>query len=373
MVSTTRPPSRSRGLRPILFLGVTERTPVTGGERYDVEVATYLRRHTDVETVHARQLPPKARGNLRSNLWLIRRYYSALRRLAVIVDFYWSPRTFLFCWVAKLRGARQVCIVHHLSYSLATGRGRRARARLASIVCLAAMDRVVVASAHTAGEVRRLGVSPHRIRVISPGVNRIPAPATARRAADRPVRLLVVGNVERRKGIEHLLAALTAARFHFVVDIVGRTDRDPAYVAELMELVSANGLLDSVRFHGGVDEADLDRAYREADIFVAPSLLEGFGMAILDALLYGLPVIATLAGAIPELIEHDESGLLVPPADPSALEAALERLALAPQLRREMGERARRRGVQIAATWDDVGRRILDVVLETEDRKPSRR
>jgi glycosyltransferase involved in cell wall biosynthesis len=93
---------------------------------------------------------------------------------------------------------------------------------------------------------------------------------------------------------------------------------------------------------GTLPDEEVDRWLKTADIFVAPSIYESFGLGFLEAMRWGTPVIGTHAGGIPEVVRHEHTGLLVPPADPARLAEAIVRLARDPELRRELEERGRR-------------------------------
>jgi glycosyltransferase involved in cell wall biosynthesis len=99
--------------------------------------------------------------------------------------------------------------------------------------------------------------------------------------------------------------------------------------------------------------------YREADIFVLPSLSEGMPNALLEALAAGLPCIASDLPSTRGIVEDGRSGLLVPPGDPAALAKALGRLLADPDLRRELG----RRGREHVEPW--ASSRIMESYLET--------
>jgi glycosyltransferase involved in cell wall biosynthesis len=88
------------------------------------------------------------------------------------------------------------------------------------------------------------------------------------------------------------------------------------------------------------------RAYREADAFVLPSLHEGYGMVYAEAMVHGLPVIATTAGAIPETVSS-QAGLLVPPGDPQALARALRRVIAEPAFAAGLAAGSRAAGVRL--------------------------
>jgi glycosyltransferase involved in cell wall biosynthesis len=94
---------------------------------------------------------------------------------------------------------------------------------------------------------------------------------------------------------------------------------------------------------GPLPQIDVDRYLQAADVFVAPSRYESFGLIYLEAMRWGTPVIGTWAGGIPEIVEHERSGLLVTTQDPSELAAAIVRLITTPSLRERLGRAGRKR------------------------------
>jgi glycosyltransferase involved in cell wall biosynthesis len=106
----------------------------------------------------------------------------------------------------------------------------------------------------------------------------------------------------------------------------------------------------TVTFHGAIpDDREVRTAFREAHIFALPSLQEGFGIVFLEAMAAGLPVVAVRAGAAPEVISEEETGLLVPPGDSGALANTLLRLLRSPKDRLRMGEAGRARVLRYGA------------------------
>jgi glycosyltransferase involved in cell wall biosynthesis len=120
--------------------------------------------------------------------------------------------------------------------------------------------------------------------------------------------------------------------------IVGDTQENPAYAQELAELVKRLGL-SYVHFLGW--RQDRLELLRLMDIFVLPSLSEDAPRSIMEAMALGVPVVATRVGGIPSMLDDTATGLMVEPRDPPALAGALLKLASEPELRREMGQRAR--------------------------------
>jgi glycosyltransferase involved in cell wall biosynthesis len=127
---------------------------------------------------------------------------------------------------------------------------------------------------------------------------------------------------------------------------VGSLDRDPVTTRAVRRKISAAGFDRRITLAGEWPPASLSRAYRGADIFVLPSFHEGYGMAYAEAMAHGLPVIATIAGAIPETVPR-QAGLLVPPGDPPALAHALRRAIVEPVLAASLAAGARSAGARL--------------------------
>ncbi len=170
-----------------------------------------------------------------------------------------------------------------------------------------------------------------------------PAP----RHVDGRRRLLFVGRHERRKGIHVLLEVLPdlMARHpawtcelvghHSVVDTGGAT-----FAQQFLERHAGAEWLPRVEFAGPVADTELAARYARADVFVAPSLFESFGLIYLEAMQHGVPVVGAAVGGVPDVVHDGVDGLLVPPGDAPALAAALERLMDDEDLRRRLGQAA---------------------------------
>ncbi len=163
------------------------------------------------------------------------------------------------------------------------------------------------------------------------------------------LRLLFVGRLESRKGIDVLLdvlPSLLARHPNVHTDIVGNDaipgpDGRPYRAA--FEAAASAELLARVRFHGEVTEDRLRGFYQACDIFVAPSRFESFGLILVEAMMYGKPAVACRTGGMVEVAEEGSTALLAVPGDAASLEEKLERLVGDPSLRRALGEAGRRR------------------------------
>jgi len=142
------------------------------------------------------------------------------------------------------------------------------------------------------------------------------------------------------KGIVHLLNAIGRLRLQIPdvrLEIAGSGPEEAA----LQRQVARLGLTDVVRFLGW--QKDLESAFARWEVFVMSSLDEGFGIAALEAMAFGLPVVATNVGGVSELVEDGRTGRLVVPADSQALAECLSELLLNSELRSRMGSAARNR------------------------------
>ncbi len=173
------------------------------------------------------------------------------------------------------------------------------------------------------------------------------AQALRRQRKDPPDATPVVLTVSRLwvrngegKGIDHLIEAMATVDHGARLVIVG--DGDDRW--RLERLATDSGVESRVSFLGPVDDQTLVDLYARCRLFALPSLREGFGLATLEAMTAGKPVVAARAGAIPELVTHGETGLLVPYGDRRALAAAIESLIDDPAWAAGLG----RRGNQVA-------------------------
>ncbi len=185
-----------------------------------------------------------------------------------------------------------------------------------------------------------------KVRVIHCGVDVQafrPRPEAARpRPANRPFTIVCIGTLHEVKGQTYLIEAcrlLHERRIDCACHFVG----DGPDRAALARQAAQAGLADRVHFHGQRTRAEVFDLLQSADVLAAPSVptrngrREGIPVVLMEAMVSGVPVVASHLSGIPELAEHDRSGLLVPPRDAQALADALERLHNDPALRRRLG------------------------------------
>ena len=197
---------------------------------------------------------------------------------------------------------------------------------------LESIDAFVFNSHTTRASVEALLQKKTRNVVATPGGDRLGADLSRtkihqRASAEGPLRLLFVGNLIPRKRLHVLLEALGELReAGWQLDIVGSVDMDRGYVRRIRAQLETLALDSKISLHGTLDGERLRDRYRGAQMLVVPSSYEGFGIVYLEAMAFGLPVIAGAAGASDEIVQHESTGFLVPPDDTLSLKLQLQRV-----------------------------------------------
>jgi len=257
--------------------------------------------------------------------------------------------------VMARRAARQLSIPviytnHYLPENVRPGRTRRSRlfdaAFYAYLVRFANQCAHVTAPTVTALQLLRAQGLRAPAQVISNGIDLrtyCPGPADSvirdryGLRADRPV-ILYVGRLSQEKGVDVLLSAVARLTTRAQVAIAGRGPDSVRLAATADRL----GLSDRVKFLGFVPDPDLPAIYRLADVFVIPSKAELQSLATMEAMATGLPVVASDAYSLRELVSHGKTGLLTTPGRADELAASLDMLLGAPGVRARMSQESLR-------------------------------
>lgn len=269
-------------------------------------------------------------GNLRRRPWLallvpalLASFVRAARRVdADLLHAHWIPAG----WVAERSGRPYVVQVWGTDVELA----RRAPWLARRVLRRARL--VIAASNDLAERARVLGA--REVRVIPSGVE---LPERVGTEAE-PAEVLYAGRLSAEKGVLELIDA----------------------AAGLNLVVAGDGpLRDRIPFaRGFVPHEELQQLYARAAVVACPSRREGFGVACLEAMAHGRPVVATCVGGLLDLVVDGETGIVVPPRDPAALRSALERLLADRDLRRRLGSAGRERA-HTHFSWE----RVTDATL----------
>jgi glycosyltransferase involved in cell wall biosynthesis len=299
------------------------RYPGDGVGRFVADAVEHVRRRgVDVEVVGPEQFRGfgltyghGVAGNLRRRPWLalfvpalLASFVRAARRVeADLLHAHWLAAG----WVAARTGKPYVVQVWGTDVELA----RRAPWLARPVLRNARL--VIAASTALAESARELGAA--EVRVIPSGVD---LPAEVGEEASPP-EVLYAGRLSPEKGVLELVAAADGMK----LVVAGDGPLRPRVPGAL----------------GFVPHGELQGLYARAAVVACPSRREGFGVACLEAMSHGRPVVATDVGGLRDLVVDGETGLVIPPRRPEALRAALERLLADEQLRRRLGASGRER------------------------------
>jgi glycosyltransferase involved in cell wall biosynthesis len=336
---------------------------LTGGYLYDRMLVNYLRCQGD--EVDIISLPWRSYGrHLGDNFALD--LYRRLRRArfdVLLQDELNHPSLF---WLnRRLRRSIRyplVTIVHLLRCSEPRPVWQNRLYRWVETRYLSGVDALVYNSQTTRAVVEGL-VGANRPGVVAyPGGDHLPSMLTPDQIAARarqpgPLHLLFVGNLTPVKGLHILLQALTRlVADEWCLTAVGSLTADPAYVHTIRRQIAQSGCTGRVRLLGLCPNAAVATHLTQNQVLAVPSLYEAFGIAYLEAMRFGLPVIASTAGAAHELITHAEHGFLVAPGDAATLAQHLQELHRDRACLGRMGLAAHQRA-QTHPTWaESVGR-----------------
>jgi glycosyltransferase involved in cell wall biosynthesis len=338
----------------------------------------HLKRRFDiVENISWRPAPRRGPisfivDSLLQNLLLLKHWKNIRSNTVIVEDISQSSDLFLFNTVVRflgrLTGKRiyMLNVVQQTYSPLMKDEIRRMLAQIEEFIFINSSDGIVVNSEFTKHLVEDLLRRDVDIVVAYPGLEVSGLDeGFLRKPTVGGSKLLFVGYVTPRKGLDTLLRALEIlikdeGMDRLVLRVVGDNARERALYQELRDYSDKAGLGNNVIFRGRVEESELKDLYRTSDLFVFPSLWEGFGMALAEAMSYGLPIVTTEAGAIPCLIKDGVNGLLVPPKDPRRLAKAIEKLLNSPELMARFSEANRQAAEQF--DWDRSFSKVADLV-----------
>jgi glycosyltransferase involved in cell wall biosynthesis len=218
-------------------------------------------------------------------------------------------------------------------YQLPNAPANRRQRFLKKLTALRTTAHIAVGE-RTAREVEAIiGLRRGRVGTIHNGVPDVPLPQRPRRT-DAALKVGAIGRLAPQKGFDILLRALAVVPDAELVLVGGGEEH-----TRLHDLAKRIGILDRVSFLGWVDEPR--RLLPSFDVFALPSRFEGFPLAVLEAQLARVPVVAADVGSVSEAVIDGQTGVLVPASDPPALAAALEGLRSDPERRRRLGKAGR--------------------------------
>jgi glycosyltransferase involved in cell wall biosynthesis len=335
----------------------------TGGEQYDARLLEAAKT-AGFQVYHLTWADAISDALLRLPvLWRVAHVWRSLRLTFslwrtsgdVLIDVWAAP--YLQLW-AKHTSRNIVLMVHHLRGELEQDKHIQA----SEAALIRAASRILTVSQSSKRQILQyLAQSPKQntpIDVIPPGFAR-PKVMPKKKQRSDTVQLLFVGHITKAKGILDVLNAMAKlADDNFFLHVVGGASAEPETWQQAQALIAQHGLSGKVKMYGRVGHEQLQALYADADVFVLPSYWEGYGIVFLEAMYVGLPVVATTAGAIPEVVTHEKNGLLVHAGDVQGLSEALHTLIVQPELREKFAEHAWQ-AAKHAADWGQIEQKFV--------------
>ena len=262
--------------------------------------------------------------------------------------------------IHSIRYRRTISTFHDLFVMTAEYSTTEFRQRFTAQARMAAerSDLIITVSRFTAGQVEALlHIDAARIRVIPHGASRL---ATATPPPKRERMILFVGAIQRRKNVARLVQAFERVAPGWILVLAGSMGFGGE---EALQIIEGSPRKQDINVLGYVPAPVLEDLYRRASIFAFPSLDEGFGMPVIDAMAHGIPVLTSNVSALPEVA--GDAALLVDPADVASIADGLRRLTVDESLRQRLVQKGLARSAgftwerTIGETWK-VYRELLD-------------
>lgn len=239
------------------------------------------------------------------------------------------------CWVVllgRLFGKRVIIHMHGAGFNVFYGK-MPAPVQWFIRSVLRSADVIIALSKQWQQDLYRISQHPDIRILYNPTI--LKEPVYEAPLIDEKVNFLFMGRIGQRKGVYDIIESACKLKAENInIKLYGDGE-----VENVKQLVSRNGVSDKVSVCGWIDGHQKDKTYREASVLLLPSYHEGLPISVLEAMAYGLPVLATDVGGIAEAVQDGENGFLIRPGECDKLAERIEELALSPELRRKMGQR----------------------------------
>jgi len=231
-------------------------------------------------------------------------------------------------------------------------------------------DKIVTTSQFLKKELMWQGAKEEKISVIGAACQEFRARKICRKEDRLSAKLLCVGHIRRIKGQVILVQALKYLKdLNWNLILVGDvSSEDIGYKEEVAKKIEELELAERVFWAGRLEDDELAKLYTESDIVVVPSLYEGYGIVVQEAMSFGAPVVASNVGGIPESLKDKKEGFLFEGGSPKSLAMILRRLITDPELRKQIGAQAWKRAFEFP-TWDMVCQNFYQVITSIKRQK----
>jgi glycosyltransferase involved in cell wall biosynthesis len=347
--------------------------PHTGGEWAHHHTLNYLSKQSDIDLreleedgVSALKITEFSRS---IQLWFFKMFWRLPRETIIVQASESYIQLCLANWALKFRRRRPriLMLVHSDPYwggmnwkgVLVVGFCFRIHVRSA--------DRLIANSLDTCRRLIQLGVDQEKIFVIKPPAQEFLPPRQTGKSSG-VMQIICPANIYPKKGQEVLIKAMRNIKDDRVNVILPGLVKDHVYYERLRTLIKRYDLDNRIKFVGYLHGQEMSDACAKSSLCIIPSLHEPYGMVVQEAMLFGLPVIASRVGGLTEQINDGVDGFLVPPDNPDALANAISRVVNNSDLREQIIQNALEKATTFP-TWESVMERTCNVVREMAKEK----
>ena len=293
----------------------------TGGQKYDLHFISKLKElHENIVFLSDEKFKYKPSIAFYYNIIYLLSIKIFLKTDIFITNSRMYPRLFLFIKILKLcnRKAQFMVIHHHYHFKTKSGL-KRSINKFLEINFLKMFEQIIIPSPYVK-EVTEKILPKKKIIFLEIGFKKN---KTDIKNKSINKNLIYVGTIEKRKGLHLLIEALRNVNQAYRLSLIGKYDEQDDYYLSLVGKIKDYGLEENVIFTGRLSDEELKNKYMDASVFVLPSLHEGYGMVMVEAMQYGLPVIAFNNSAMPYLIVDNYNGLLLEDRSVNELSAGI--------------------------------------------------
>lgn len=217
---------------------------------------------------------------------------------------------------------------------------------------------IITVSNTTRKRLKDLNLNLKNIEVFTPGIDKVNSTAKSKEDSS-VIRLLYVGSIEKRKGLLYLIDAIKLITFKNIeLNIVGEELNSKDYYQMILVKIKESGFKDKINLLGKITKEELNRLYNESYIFIFPSLWEGYGMVVAEAMTHGLPVISSKIPSVEEIIDDGVNGLLVEVKNSDQIADSINRIINDKSFYNTLSENARKKSFSFPS-WEETSHNIL--------------
>ncbi len=252
---------------------------------------------------------------------------------------------------------KYILIVHHLLRDQES----KFLVKLFEGLFIKLIGNVITVSQSTKARLKHFNYIKEDIPVINPGLNLNTTYDFRKRQIKDIVKFLFVGTIEKRKALNTIIEALHGLKdIDYRLSVIGNPV-DNAYYKDILSTIDNYGINDKITFLKNISYQDLTEFYRESDILLFPSTAEGYGMVIAEAMINGLPVIASKIPTSEELISDGENGLLFETNNISQLQSCIKKLVEDNALLNKISENSIKKS-QTFKSWEKTSLDLLKII-----------